>query len=95
MFRPDRLDLDNTRFREDADEAFEHLLRHVRFAQQTGWRPQHDTRLLAGIVWSAVHGLATLWSQGAMRGPVPDATLDEALELCLELMYGPESSGRP
>lgn len=85
MFRPDRLDGANRRFREDSSAAFERLVDHVRAAQRDGWRTDRDTRLLSGIVWSSVHGLATLWSQGAIQGPVPDATLEDALNLGLDL----------
>ncbi len=88
MFRPENLDVENESFRRHASEAFEQVVRHVRAAQDAGWQPGRDTRLLAGCVWSAVHGLATLWAQGALAGPVPDATLDDALATTLELVLG-------
>ena len=94
MFRPDRLDCTNPRYRLDADAAFEQLLGHVRTAQLAGWQADRDTRLLSGIVWSSVHGLAALWSQGAMQGPVPDASLDDALALSLELMMASGAARR-
>jgi AcrR family transcriptional regulator len=89
MFRPDRLDMANTRFAQDSDAAFEHLVRHVRAAQQAGWHADHDTRLLAGVAWSAMHGLASLWSQGALQKPIPEASLDAVLELSLALTLAP------
>lgn len=93
MFRPDVLDPENASFRRHAGEAFERVVSHVRAAQDAGWQPERDTRLLAGCVWASVHGLATLWSQGAFAGPVPDATLDAMLATTLELALGdrPES----
>jgi len=81
MFRPDRLAVDNPRFRSDADTAFEHLVRLVRAAQDAGWHAERDTRLLAGVAWSSMHGLASLWSQGAFTSAIPDATLEDALAL--------------
>ena len=87
MFRPDRLDTTNERFVQDSAEAFEHVVRGVRAAQDVGWHAERDTRLLAGVVWSCVHGLASLWSQGALTGPVPDASLEAALAIGLELMH--------
>ncbi len=86
MFRPDKLDVDNQAFQRESRAAFEHLVRHVRAVQDTGWQHARDTRLLAGSVWSVVHGLATLWSQGAFLGAVPDASLDEALSTTLNLV---------
>lgn len=86
MFQPDRLDATNAHFVADSRDAFELLLRHVRAAQDAGWRSGRDTRLLAGVVWSGVHGLASLWSQGAFQGPNPDVSLDDALELGVELL---------
>jgi len=91
MFRPDRLAGANPRFQEDSSAAFERLVDHVRAAQQDGWRADRDTRLLSGIVWSSVHGLATLWSQGAIQHPVPDATLEDALALSLDLFTNPDA----
>jgi hypothetical protein len=92
MFRPDRLDVDNPRFQADSAEAYQRLVGHVRAAQDAGWNAGQDTRLLAGVVWAAVHGLASLWSQGALQGPNPDASLDEALELGLELVLAEKTA---
>lgn len=86
MFRPDSLRIENSQFQVDSKEAFEQLLGVVRAAQDAHWHADRDTRLLAGVVWSNVHGLASLWSQGALLGPVPDASLEDALELSLEVM---------
>lgn len=95
MFRPEELDVENASFRRHAGEAFEQVVRHVRAAQDAGWQPQRDTRLLAGCVWAAVHGLASLWSQGALAGPVPDATLEAALETTLDLVLGDRREPAP
>jgi AcrR family transcriptional regulator len=88
MFRPEALDLANAAFLRESAAAFEQLVRHVRAAQDGGWRAARDTRLLAGCVWSAVHGLASLWAGGAFSGPVPSASLDDALTTTLELVLG-------
>jgi AcrR family transcriptional regulator len=86
MFRPEALDMTNASFAREAPAAFDQLLRHVRAAQAQGWHAGHDTRLLAGSLWASVHGLATLWSQGAFQGPVPHASKDDALAITLELV---------
>jgi hypothetical protein len=37
-----------------------------------------------------VHGLASLWSQGAFTGPVPGARLEDALTVSLRLAVAGE-----
>lgn len=86
MFRTDALDPTNASFAREAPAAFDQLVRHVRAAQQQGWHADLDTRLLAGSLWASVHGLATLWSQGAFQGAVPHASIDDAIAITLELV---------
>jgi AcrR family transcriptional regulator len=86
MFQPERLDWSYPPLLAESSAAFEHLVHHVRAAQDAGWRTTGDTRLLAGSVWSAVHGLAMLWSQGALAGPVPGASLESIVDTTLELV---------
>lgn len=90
MFRPDQLDPGNPDFQAAAREAFGKLLTLVRNAQDAGFQAARDTNALAGAVWAAVHGLATLWSQGAIsaapRGPAP--SLEDVLRITLELLLG-------
>jgi AcrR family transcriptional regulator len=95
MFRPEALQRDNPRLARASAESFEQLVRLVRAAQDAGWRPERETRLLAGCVWSAVHGLATLWADGAFAGATgaPGASLDDALEITQELVLGDQHGG--
>ena len=86
MFRPELLDADNASCRRDGAAAFERVVVQVRAAQDAGWHAQRDTRVLAGAVWAAVHGIATLWAQGALTGVVPHASLDDAITTALELL---------
>lgn len=92
MFRPGELDGSNAVFREAAEAAFGQLLALVRTAQDAGWKSERDTVHVAGAVWAAVHGLATLWSQGAIAAAsaAPPPTLDDVLAITLELVLGPE-----
>jgi AcrR family transcriptional regulator len=87
MFRAGDLDLTNPAYARDSHAAFERLLDHVRAAQAEGWHADRDPRLLAGSLWASIHGLATLWAQGAFQGPVPHASLDDALSITLELVH--------
>ena len=90
MFRPEALDAANPELARASAEAFEQLVRLVRAAQDAGWRAEHDTRLLSGCVWAAVHGLALLWAQGAFAVAAADsgATLDDALRTTMQLVHG-------
>ena len=85
MFRTGDLDPDNESLARGSGEAFERLLEHVRVAQAAGWKADRDPRLLAGAMWASVHGLATLWAEGAYQGAIPRASLDDALMTTLEL----------
>ena len=86
--RPEQLDLANKSFLRDSVAAFEQLVGLVRAAQDAGWRADCDTRVLAGSVWAAVHGFASLWAQGALSVAVPNSDFDHALATTLELVLG-------
>jgi AcrR family transcriptional regulator len=86
MFRTEALDQTNAALAREGPAAFDQLLRQVRAAQAQGWHSDLDPYLLAGSLWASVHGLATLWSQGAFQGPVPHASLHDALAITLELV---------
>ena len=95
MFRPEVLERGNESLEQASAEAFEQVVRYVRAAQDAGWQSARDTRLLAGVVWSTVHGLATLWADGAFQGATraPDASLDEVLEMTTSLIQGDQHGG--
>ena len=93
MFRPDAVDVSNPHFERESARAFDHLLRRVRAAQEEGWHPSRDPRVLAACVWAGVHGLATLWAQGALLSPVPNAPLDEMISTTLELVISSSDGG--
>jgi AcrR family transcriptional regulator len=86
MFRPELLDVAAPTFARESQASFEQLLRAVRAAQDAGWRPEAHTRRLAGSLWASVHGLASLWSQGAYQGVVRVASLDEALDALMDVL---------
>ncbi len=95
MFRPELLDAENGRYREHGLGAFEQVVAQVRAAQDDGWHAQRETRVLAGSVWAALHGLATLWSQNAFTGPVPGASLESALTTTLDVVLSSQPGGTP
>jgi AcrR family transcriptional regulator len=92
MFRPELVDVSDPRFASESRAAFEGLVRLVRAAQDAGWHTARDTRVLAGAVWSAIHGLASLWVQGAYAGAVPNTSVEDALATTIELVLGLDAS---
>jgi AcrR family transcriptional regulator len=95
MFRPELLDFEEGALARASGDAFEGLVRLVRAAQDAGWQPGRETRRLAGAVWAALHGLATLEAQGAYAVVgVPGA---QAFADTIALLLGdpPEEHGAP
>jgi len=90
MFRADALDASNEHFGQESQRAFAQLVRLVQSAQDDGFEPETEPLVLAGAVWASVHGLASLWSQGAFTGAVPGARLEDALTVSLRLLIGSE-----
>jgi AcrR family transcriptional regulator len=87
MFRPEALEAQNPRLLRASADAFEQLVRHVRAAQDAGWHAERDTRVLAGCMWASVHGLATLWADGAL-GLTTRASLEDLLATTFTLALG-------
>jgi AcrR family transcriptional regulator len=94
MFRPELLDRTHPAYAREGVGAFEQLVHMTRAAQDAGFRPDLETRRLAGALWAAVHGLASLWVQGAWSGVVPATRLDDAIDTTLGLVFG-ETAARP
>jgi AcrR family transcriptional regulator len=90
MFRPESLDAENPRLVQASAESFERLVSHVRAAQDAGWHPERDTRVLAGCTWASVHGLATLWADGALAHTTR-ASLDDLISTTFTLALGDQS----
>jgi len=93
MFRPESLDAENPRLVQASAESFERLVSHVRAAQDAGWHPERDTRVLAGCMWASVHGLATLWADGALA-LTTRASLDDLIATTFTLALGDQSGVR-
>ncbi|MQY12514.1 hypothetical protein SRB5_26490 [Streptomyces sp. RB5] len=90
MFRQDLLDQDDQELRAAGKAAFMPLLAGVRDVQATGWQPGADPLLLAGALWSAVHGLAQLWAWGTLPYATGATALDQIYDtLCRALGLAP------
>jgi hypothetical protein len=49
--------------------------------------------LLAGATWAAVHGIAVLWSQGAVQAPTANTDLDLQLAVLFRTLALPDGPG--
>jgi AcrR family transcriptional regulator len=99
MFRPDRCDPTDTDLQAAGQAAFAQLLFAVSEAQAAGWRPDDHTADLAALVWSGVHGVASLTILGALERTVTpsggNADLTHLIDLNQHLLDLPQTSTTP
>ena len=65
---------DQPELREAADALFHHVVEVIRAHQRTGGIKRQDPETLAYVAWSAVHGLASLLTEGQIK---PNLSRDE------------------
>lgn len=83
MFRRDLLDPDDRELRRAAFGSFDHLIHLVQARQAEGWQADAEPRLLTGALWSAMHGLAQLWTWGTLPLATGARSIEDALDgLC-------------
>jgi AcrR family transcriptional regulator len=92
MFRHERHAAQEPELLAAGADAFLQLVEIVATAQQAGWRAEEATGELAGVVWAAVHGVASLWIPGTLATAVAftgaEADLDHILDLTLRVVTG-------
>jgi AcrR family transcriptional regulator len=89
MFRFDLLDTTNERYRRASTDAYREFLRFVRAAQDEGWHADVPTEVVNATIWSMVHGMAMLWSDGALAASLNGiVSLDELIDRALEMVMG-------
>ncbi|MFA5884305.1 MAG: TetR/AcrR family transcriptional regulator [Acidimicrobiia bacterium] len=93
MFRRDLLAPDDPELRTASWAAFAQLTTAIEAAQADGWHPDESTALLAGATWAGVHGIAVLWSQGAMQPPTGNTDLDGQLAVLFRTLALPDGPG--
>jgi AcrR family transcriptional regulator len=94
MFRFDLVDRDEPQLAKTSHEAFDRLLELVAAAQSDGWQPSIQPGLAAGAVWSAVHGLVSLWLDEAIQPSTSATRLDQLLAPLLSMLV-PTTARRP
>lgn len=90
MFRWDLVDLSEPELAAASHAAFGRLTELVAAAQAEGWQPGVEPKRLAAAVWSAVHGLVSLWVPGALQRPTGATELDEILGPLLAITIYPD-----
>lgn len=66
MFRPELIDRSDAAYLNSSLAAFAQLSALTTKAQRTGWFSAVPTPQLTGVLWAAVHGIASLWVQGSL-----------------------------
>ncbi|HLG67252.1 MAG TPA: TetR/AcrR family transcriptional regulator [Acidimicrobiales bacterium] len=92
MFRFDLLDRNEPALAATSHAAFDQLIDLVKAAQGDGWRTEQDPRLLAGALWSSVHGLVSLWLDEAIQPSTGARHVGELLDPLLAMLV-PEEGG--
>jgi AcrR family transcriptional regulator len=93
-FRPELVDVTDPGYQEAGFRSFQQLVDIVAAAQADGWQPDVDVRDLAAVVWSHVHGLATLALHGGLGGVAGEGALDRLWPLSAVLVLGPQGDPR-
>lgn len=81
MFRPELLDRTQPDYQEAAAFAFDQLTTLVVQAQSAGWRREANTETLTALLWSSVHGMASLAIQGALHAATGSNDIAPLLDL--------------
>jgi AcrR family transcriptional regulator len=83
MFRPELVDCGDAELLEARMVAFRRLEDAVAAAQDEGWATGASRDAAVLTAWTSVHGLATLWLDGALPPPLGGRDLDAlALAVC-------------
>ena len=83
VFRHDLLQEPEPWLRHTSLPLFGALVELVREAQAARCQPERPPEVVAGALWSSVHGLAQLWLWGALPSAVADHDLDDVLSTAL------------
>jgi len=84
MFRHDLLVEERPSLRHTSLPTFATFVSLVKALQQTGWRPDVEPRVLAGALWSSLHGLTHLWLWGALPLATDGRDLEPVLQALLD-----------
>lgn len=86
MFRSDLCDTDDPEYALIGGIAFGQLVALVADAQRAGYQPEVPAPELAGVLWAAMHGLASLHLHGALVPTTGQADLDLLIDHTTRLL---------
>jgi len=92
MFRSDLCDTDDAEYATEGSASFGQLVELVVDAQACGFHPTVAPAELAGVLWSTMHGLASLHLHGALAPTTGQNDLDALVRLANLLTFGVSTS---
>ena len=87
MFRRELIDATYPPLGESGARAFNQLVDLVINAQAEGWAADEEPLHAAVVVWSLVHGIATLYLHGSLQGVAPELDADRLSAICESLLF--------
>jgi AcrR family transcriptional regulator len=88
MFRPERCDVDDPEYQNEATRSFGQLVSLVEAAQATGWHPDEPSIVVAGVLWAKVHGVAELTLHGGLQAVIGPDPVDTLWPVATRLLFG-------
>ena len=88
MFRSDLCDTGDPEYATEGGAAFGQLVELVVDAQAVGFHPDLVPAELAGVLWSTMHGLASLHLHGALAPTTGQTDLDTLVRIANLLAFG-------
>lgn len=95
MFRNELIDTSYPALGEKGSRAFLQLVDLVQGAQADGFAPGEQPRHAAVVVWSLVHGIATLWLHGGVASVDGDLDLERLGSISEALLFRLDPKGAP
>ncbi len=92
MFRSDLCDTGDPEYAIEGSAAFGQLVELVVDAQAVGFHPDLVPTELAGVLWSTMHGLASLHLHGALAPTTGQTDLDTLVRIANRLAFGASST---
>jgi AcrR family transcriptional regulator len=86
-FRPERCDVDDPEYQDQASRSFGQLVSLVEAVQAEGWHPDEPAVVVAGVLWANVHGLAELALHGGLEGVIGPDPIDTLWPVATRLLF--------
>jgi AcrR family transcriptional regulator len=87
-FRPERCDVDDLEYQNQASRSFDQLVSLVEAVQAEGWHAGEPAVVVAGVLWANVHGIAELALHGALEAVIGPDPIHTLWPVATRLMFG-------